>query len=370
MAVSTATRFVARAGMAPLTTPAARAPSTDVQAGTLRRQPHARSWWAQGILPSLALAALPLAIGCATPEEANYDEARVPEHSLPELLRSADGTAVEQAGQWPGRRAEILALFREHVYGVAPQAPAGMQFEVIEEDAEALGGLARRKQVLASFAAQPGGPAMEILLYTPAAAEGPVPVFTGLNFGGNHTVHADPAIRVTTAWVRDGDGVVENRATEETRGRSAGRWQVETVLRRGYGLATAYCGDLDPDFDDGFRNGVHPLAPPSLPADWGSIGAWAWGLSRMLDYLEADPHADPSRVAVMGHSRLGKTALWAGARDDRFAMVISNNSGCGGAALSRRRFGETVERINTRFPHWFAKSFHAYNDREKDLPVD
>ena len=309
-------------------------------------------------------------LGWGQPEGFNYDEAKVPAYVLPEILRGSDGRLIEKADRWAPRRAEILKLFEEEVYGVAPEAPEGMRFKIVEEDPAALGGLAHRKQVLVEFAAGASSPSMEILLYTPAGRDAPVPVFTGLNFGGNHTVHSDPSIRLSTSWMRDGDGVVDSRATEESRGRSASRWQVETILKRGYGLATVYCGDLDPDFDDGFRNGVHVLAPPRLPKDWGSIGAWAWGLSRVLDYLETDAHADGSRVAVMGHSRLGKTGLWAGARDTRFAMVISNDSGCGGAALSRRRFGETVERINTRFPHWFADNFQAYNGKEDDLPVD
>ena len=341
----------------------------DMNATTHRRRTRVAFRPACRLFLAIPLAVL-VTVGCGEPDSTNYDESRVPDYSLPAILQTADGTAVERPDQWPGRRAEILALFEEHVYGKAPDAPAEMRFEVLEEDGSAVGGLARRKQVIVEFAGESTGPGMEILLYTPQAADGPVPVFAGLNFGGNHTVRADPEIRLTKAWLRDGEGVVGNRATEEARGRSASRWPVETILGRGYGLATVYCGDLDPDFDDGFENGVHPLAPPRLPGDWGAIAAWAWGLSRTLDYLEADPHADGGRVAVMGHSRLGKTALWAGARDDRFAMVISNNSGCGGAALSRRRFGETVERINTRFPHWFARNFHAYSDREENLPVD
>lgn len=304
------------------------------------------------------------------PSGFNYDESRVPDYELPQILRLADGTIVQTASQWAARRAEILGLFESQVYGQAPRPPDGMRYAVVEDEGSALGGLARRQQVRVDFARGDGGPSMEILLYTPAATTGPVPIFAGLNFGGNHTVHADPGIRITAAWVREGDGVVDNRATAAGRGRSSGRWQLERILKRGYGLATVYYGDLDPDFDDGFQNGVHPLDPPRGPGDWGSIAAWAWGLSRMLDYLETDSIVDRARVAVIGHSRLGKTALWAGARDHRFAMVISNDSGCGGAALSRRRFGETVERINTRFPHWFADNFNRYNDREDDLPVD
>lgn len=308
----------------------------------------------------------------------NYDEALVPTYTLPDPLRLNDGTPVSTQQQWQAvRRPQIVALFEQHVYGRTPTAPIAISSEVTSVTNDALDGKAIRKEVTLHFRNGQATAAMNLLIYLPAAASQPVPLFLGLNFYGNHTIHADPAISLSTAWMRDNDeqGVRNNRATEASRGRGASRWPVEQILARGYGLATAYYGDLDPDYDDAFQNGIHPLfygAGQSKPAadEWGAIGAWAWGLQRGLDLLSRDPQIDANRIAVIGHSRLGKAALWAGAQDERFAMVISNNSGCGGAALSRRCFGETVAHINTRFPHWFCTNFQAYNQREDALPLD
>jgi len=308
----------------------------------------------------------------------NYDESKVVPYTLPDPLVNTKGTRVTTARDWnTKRRKEILRLFETEVYGRTPARSSGGQFRVNEVDMEALQGLATRKQVTVALTKTMHGPAMELLLYIPNTAKKPVPAFLGLNFNGNQSVHLDPRIAVNRSWMRDDKalGIVTNRATEASRGMQSSRWPVEMILRRGYSLATIYYGDIDPDFDDGFKNGIHPYFyknGQTAPAvdEWGSIGAWAWGLSQALTYLAIDQDIDAKRVAVIGHSRLGKAALWAGAQDHRIALVISNNSGCGGAALSRRNFGETVKRINTSFPHWFCGNFKKYNDREVSLPVD
>jgi hypothetical protein len=312
----------------------------------------------------------------------NYDESQVRAYTLPDPLVRDDGTPVRDAAAWRTvRRAEILEHFAREVYGRTPGGrPAAMHWAVTSLDRAALGGKAVRKEITVWFTAKKDGPKMHLLVYRPVPTptqRGPWPAFLGLNFFGNHSVHADPGITLSTAWTRPDvkQAIVANRATGASRGRDATRWDVETVIARGYATATVYCGDLCEDRPEGLSRDVAALFSTGgtegrAPDAWGAVGIWAWGLSRAFDVLAADPDIDARRVALHGHSRLGKAALWAGAQDERFAFVISNNSGCGGAALERRNYGETVKRINEAFPHWFAKNYRTYGGREDALPID
>ena len=312
----------------------------------------------------------------AQPKGFLYDESRVINYDLPDPLVCLDGTKVVNSKLWLNkRRPEILNLFEQEVYGQSPLNPGPIRYEVVDETKGTLGGKAIRKQVIIHLGKGAKSLEVNLLIYSPQVAKQPVPGFLTINFQGNHTVHPESAIRMPTSWVRNQNGIKDNMAKEKDRGGSASRWAIDEIINRGYAFTTVYYGDIDPDFHDGYENGPHGLFPPQdrskrKPSDWASIAGWAWGLSRCLDYLEKDSLIDGKRIAVMGHSRLGKTSLWAGASDERFAMVISNNSGCGGAAISRRRFGETVKKINTSFPHWFCDNYKKYNDNEENCPVD
>jgi len=308
----------------------------------------------------------------------NYDESRVPSYSLPELLITNDGTTVANRREWERkRRPEVLDLFTTHMFGRVPNhVDNELRFEVVEHGL-VLQDSARRLQVRLFFNAIKDTPAVDLLIYLPVAANSrdACPMFLGLNFMGNHTITNDPQVPVTKSWVRNRAeiGYENNQASAAARGTSAHRWPIRLLIDSGFGVATAYYGDIDPDFDDGFKNGVHSIYPKVADPtgqQWGSIATWSWGLSRILDYLQTLKSVNPKQIGVIGHSRLGKTSLWAGATDPRFALVISNESGCGGAALSRRQFGETVQRINTSFPHWFCDKFQDYNANENALPID
>ena len=309
-------------------------------------------------------------------DQTNYDESKVPSYKLPELLVSVKGKPITSSKEWMEiRRPEILSLFEENMYGKIPGVLNITSYKIIEKDTNALGNRAIRKQVVLTFSKAGKELNVNLLIYLPKNVV-KAPVFVGYNFDGNHAVSSDPGILLTTSWLEDDSvhGVFNNRATEQSRGMEKGRWEIEKVINAGYGLVTLYYGDVDPDKND-FTDGVHSLMyrkGQTKPAsdEWGSISAWAWGLSRVMDYLEKDPDVDASRAIVMGHSRLGKTALWAGALDQRFAIVISNNSGCGGAALSRRCYGERLGGMNQYFKHWLCDNCSKYDGDENSLPVD
>lgn len=315
----------------------------------------------------------------APPFEANYDEEKANVYPIPNVLGTSDGSTITNKEDWLNkRRPELLNLFASEVFGKTPSDQIPVHIETVGKDKPVFNGKGYMRQAIMHI-----GPNKEVkahlLTYLPASAvknNKPAPTFVILNFWGNHAVSDDKDITLNPHWFRNNNtkGIVDNRATEASRGSSSNRYSIETILDRGYALLTAYYGDFDPDFDDDFKNGIHPLfnknAPKPAADDWGSIGAWAWGLSRMADYAQSLSEIDSAKLAVLGHSRLGKTSLWAGAQDERFGIVISNNSGCGGAALSKRIFGETVGRINTAFPHWFCDNHNRYSNNEGELPID
>lgn len=301
----------------------------------------------------------------------NYDESKVPVYTLPDVLTLTNGRKVTTKKEWvEKRRPELLRLFETQIYGKAPVRSKDLHFRLLNEDREALGGLATRKEV-AVYLTKDEKHYLTVLMYLPNRRKGTVPMFFGINFKGNHAIHPDEGI----TFPSEERMIAYGRKRMFPRGSAASRWPVEMLMEHGYGLATFYRGDIDPDFDDGFQNGVHPLyykKGQTRPAEdeWGTLAAWAWGMSCAMDYFETDKDIDAKRIAIFGHSRLGKTTLWAGAIDPRFALVISNDSGCGGAALSRRKFGETVRAVNCQFTHWFCRNFWQYNDKEDTLPVD
>jgi hypothetical protein len=278
----------------------------------------------------------------------NYYEDKVPHYSLPDLFTSTDGIKINTAELWNSvRRKEILELFRKNVYGRIPETPYKEVCRVLSIDKNAMEGKGTKKVVEISIESEGKTLAFNLALFTPNDAKKAVPAFLLI----------DP-------WNSE-PGSPDWKPKDEY-------FPVKAALERGYGMAVFNASDLDPDNFDNFKNGIHDLLDRNPRPDdaWGTIAAWAWGASRCMDYLVTDKDVASDKVAVAGHSRAGKTALWAGADDPRFAMVISNESGAGGAALARRRYGETVARLNSSFPHWFCKNYARFSNKEDSLPVD
>jgi hypothetical protein len=316
--------------------PAAAVPRTDANGNPLRQAP--------------------------TGHVSNYDEAKVGTYTLPDPLVLQNGQPVRDGAAWfKQRRPEIIQLYENEIYGRVPKSAPKVTFEVVETDLEAMGGTAVRKLVVARFGARPGSPTVNLHLYLPAKATGPVPVLLHLVFG-------TPAIA----------GKSDAAPTAPTPGarafpREAG--PIAEILARGYGYATFRYSEIQPDNATTNQSGVQALAyapGQTKPAadEWGTIAAWAWGTSRVLDYLATEPAVDAKRVALIGHSRLGKTVLWAGASDPRFALVFSSCAGEMGSALARRDYGETVDDMAANFGYQFAGNFQKYAGHWNEMPVD
>lgn len=305
--------------------------------------------------------------------DANYDEAKVPDYVVPELLVSSKGVSITSASQWEKvRRPELLELFAKEMYGRTPESTGiSVRYELLAENPTALGGKATGKQV--KFIFSNGKKELEALLYllTPNGSTGKVPVFVGYNFKGNHSTTDDPTILYSKNFAL----VREKGHPDWERACQANRWSYDDIIDRGYAVATMCYHDIFPD-KPGFKD--HSVISlfegygetPEAPDEWQAIGAWAWGSSRIVDYLTAEPSIDSDKVIIMGHSRQGKAALWAGAQDPRFKIVISNNSGEGGASLSRRMFGESIEQVSSIEPAWFCPAFNQYRGRELERPFD
>lgn len=325
--------------------------------------------WTHGGILFFAAGAL-MAAGQTPKKEYNYDESKVLPYTLPDPLVCFDGQPVRDVKAWREiRRPEILAAFETNVYGRIPELALRMKYVTRESDAQALGGIATRRQIEIQLFEEEDAPKILLLMYVPNNAPKPVPVFLGLSYG-NQGISADPAI-------------IPSPDTVSTNAQHAHRWPLEMILKRGYAVATFAGADLEIDRHgsgsdpkkrtQGWKLGVRGYAARKAgreaPADdeWGAIAAWAWGLSRVMDFFETDKDVDAKKVAVFGHSRTGKTALWAGAKDERFALTISNNSGEGGAALARRSFGETVAILPEV---WFAKNYKRFADNVDAMPVD
>lgn len=297
--------------------------------------------------------------------------------ALPEILRMTDGTPVENEAQWwQQRRPQLLQQFEQEIYGrTLLGKPDELRFKVREEKI-VHAGRATRLRVGVLFEGHENGRQMELLVYLPNAHNGPVPLFLGLNFDGNFATCDDRDLPLPTHFV---NGLFidcpDHRAHEAQRGHHASMWPYDEILARGYGVATACYNEIEPDMANQWWHGPRALgatltgAPPGAN-DWGALGVWAWALSRAMDYLETDARIDDARVAVLGFSRLGKTALWAGAQDARFAAVISQNSGKGGISLSKRLTGEPVAHLANSLGHWFAPNYAKYAANEAALPVD
>ncbi|MTI16214.1 acetylxylan esterase [Rhodobacteraceae bacterium RKSG542] len=308
-------------------------------------------------------------VSLAHAAEPNYDESKVGDITLPAI------TTSDSVDQWENeRRAEVLKLFQSEMYG-KPYKFDKVEVVSISDKRPLPDADAYIQEVILMLDNQ----RVSVVLQMPNA-DAPVPVFVGYNFCGNHSVITGDWIEVSKSWANPmvcGNQVDPTRMTTKdnkflptSRSIREFRWPAQEITARGYGLVTIYYGDVLPDDPAAFQEFMKVNLPEEDYKDYSAIGIWAAGLSAVADYLETRRDVDEDRMAVMGHSRLGKTALWTGATDERFKYIISNNAGMGGNSLSRRNYGETVDIITTQFPHWFTGSFRGYVGKENTLPID
>jgi dienelactone hydrolase len=295
--------------------------------------------------------------------------------ALPDPLVMLDGRRVTSRDQWvKERRPELLALFQHYMYGAIPPKPAHTRARDLGEYHDFLAGKATLKLVrLETGPAK--APQIDLMLVVPNERPGPAPVFLAMDFCGNHALTDDPRVPLARSWLGNGcRGCTNNAASEAARGSQAADWPLAEIVRRGYALAAFYSGDVDPDRKE-VSEGIYAWLAGgdragNNPASRGTIAAWAWGFHRGVDYLVTEPSVDAHRIAALGHSRNGKTALLAAAFDERIAIAFPHQAGCGGSAPSRGKTGESVKAINDHFPHWFNARFKQFNDAPERLPFD
>jgi hypothetical protein len=299
----------------------------------------------------------------------NYEQDSVGTYILPDLFTLNNGQKVNDAKTWmEKRRPEIVKMFEEYQFGKMPPRPADMHFDVFDKGTEVLAGKAIRKQVRVYFTKDTNYK-MDLLIYLPKSNK-PSPLLLIINFFANSSAVDDAGVRQGEIWNREGKKVPATNS-------AFGKISIDTFITQGFGIATVYYGDIEPDFKTGFKYGIRghylKLGQTYLADDeWGAISAWSWGVSRAMDYFETDKKIDAKRIAIQGTSRLGKTVLWTGAHDQRFKLVIASCSGEGGAALSRRNYGESINQMTdtSRYFYQFAPNRHKYANDPNQSPVD
>jgi hypothetical protein len=310
-------------------------------------------------------------------QEFNRDESKVRPYTLPLYFPDTSLSNKEKLKLWEEvKREEILQLFENEAYGAVPDFKYNVVYEVTEPYTPALDSLAYRKQTDIHIIIGSDTLTVALLLYVPLQSDKNYPVFFAYNYHGNHTVISDRCIHINDhfVWNKGMYGVFNNQPNELTRGIRNTRHPVIHILESGFAYCTVCNMDVEPD-DKEAKEGIRTivsnyLGRPYRANEWGAISAWSWFTSIVIDYFEQDSRIDQSRIAITGHSRLGKTALLTGARDKRVAITFANESGSSGASISRRNFGENIARMNNHFPHWMCDNYNKYNDNEDSLPFD